>query len=320
MQITNRSVRALRGEKNRMDAHTPYYFLHESERQANGKVKKVNTIFLTNSECPFSCVMCDLWKNTLDIPTPAGAIPRQIEKALASLPEADIIKLYNSGNFFDRRAIPKSDYADIANLISEYERVIVENHPKLTGPDVGEFRDLLNGRLEIAMGIETLHPEVLKKLNKSFTPEEVISTAAYLTALDVDMRAFLLLNPPFLVHETENETWILKSHNMLCDLGFSACTLIPTRTGNGMMEELEKKGHYRAPDLALLERVFEKLLTQNRGRVFADTWDLALFSHCDECFHARAARLERMNLTQVPEHPVSCMCNHNEKRGDDHVG
>src|SRR5690625_3594082 len=107
MQITNDSVRALRGEKNRMDAHTPYHFLHESERQANGEVKRVNTIFLTNSECPFSCVMCDLWRNTLDRPTPKGAIPRQIEKALASLPEADIVKLYNSGNFFDRRAIPK---------------------------------------------------------------------------------------------------------------------------------------------------------------------------------------------------------------------
>src|SRR5690625_7313463 len=80
MQITNDSVRALRGEKNRMDAHTPYHFLHESERQANGEVKRVNTIFLTNSECPFSCVMCDLWKNTLDRPTPKGAIPRQIAK------------------------------------------------------------------------------------------------------------------------------------------------------------------------------------------------------------------------------------------------
>lgn len=308
MQITNDSVRALRGEKNRMDAHTPYHFLHESERQANGEVKRVNTIFLTNSECPFSCVMCDLWKNTLDRPTPKGAIPRQIEKALASLPEADIVKLYNSGNFFDRRAIPKSDYAAIADLVSEYERVIVENHPKLTGPDIEEFLDLLNGRLEIAMGIETLHPEVLRKLNKNFTFEEVRSAAAYLSALDIDMRAFLLLNPPFLLHETENETWILKSHEILSELGFSACTLIPTRTGNGLMEELEKKGFYRAPDLALLERVFERLLARKRGRVFADTWDLALFSHCEECFNARAARLERMNLTQLPEPPVVCRC------------
>src|SRR5690625_1109949 len=160
MQITNDSVRALRGEKNRMDAHTPYHFLHESERQANGEVKRVNTIFLTNSECPFSCVMCDLWKNTLDRPTPKGAIPRQIEKALASLPEVDIVKPYISGNFFDRRSILNSDYAAIADLNSEYQRVIVEYHQKLTGPDIEEFLNVLTSRLEIAMGNETLHPEV----------------------------------------------------------------------------------------------------------------------------------------------------------------
>src|SRR5690625_6446058 len=69
------------------------------------------------------------------------------------------------------------------------------------------------------MGIETLHPEVLRKLNKNFTFEEVRCAAAYLSALDIDMRAFLLLNPPFLLHETENETWILKSHEILSELG-----------------------------------------------------------------------------------------------------
>src|SRR5690625_7961338 len=116
MQITNDSVRALRGEKNRMDAHTPYHFLHESERQANGEVKRVNTIFLTNSECPISCVMCDLWRNTLDKPTPKGAIHRQIKKALASLREADIVKIYYSDNSFDRRGSAIRGYAATAYL------------------------------------------------------------------------------------------------------------------------------------------------------------------------------------------------------------
>lgn len=314
MQITNRIVRTHRGKKNSVDACTPYHFLHESERQQDGKIKRVNTIFLTNSECPFTCVMCDLWKNTLDAPTPAGAIPVQIEKALNELPEADVMKLYNSGNFFDRKAIPKSDYEDIASLLSGYDRIIVENHPKLTGPFIADFKDLLTGQLEIAMGIETLHPDVLQKLNKNFTEQDVVRAASFLKKLDIDMRAFLLLNPPFLTDQKENEMWILTSQDKLFDMGFSACTLIPTRTGNGIMEKLMKEGQYRAPDLKSLERVFEQSLIRSRGRVFADTWDLSLFSDCEHCFESRVQRLEYMNLHQIIEASIDCMCNHNHPK------
>lgn len=312
MQIDNRFVRTFRGEKNIVDATVPYHYLHESERQKDGQIKKVNTIFLTNSECPFSCVMCDLWKNTLDYPTPKGAIPLQIEKALSDLPDATIIKLYNSGNFFDKRAIPQSDYKAIADLLSGYELVIVENHPKLTGSFISEFNSMLEGRLEIAMGIETLHPVVLQKLNKNFTQTDVEKAALFLNNIDVDMRAFLLLNPPFLTDRKENETWILKSQDTLFDLGFSACTLIPTRTGNGIMEKLKEEGHYQAPDLESLERVFEESLKRNRGRIFADTWDLSLFSTCDLCLNSRIERIERMNLNQIIEPRVNCTCNQNE--------
>lgn len=314
MQITNRIVRVHRGKKNPVDACTPYHFLHESERQKDGKIRQVNTIFLTNSECPFTCVMCDLWKNTLDTPTPAGAIPVQIEKALNELPDAEVIKLYNSGNFFDRKAIPECDYDDIARLLSGYERIIVENHPKLTGSFIADFNDLLPGQLEIAMGIETLHPDVLQKLNKNFTEQDVVNATRFLNKLNIDMRAFLLLNPPFLTDQKENEMWILSSQEKLFDMGFSACTLIPTRTGNGIMEQLKKEGRYRAPDLKSLERVFEQSLIRSRGRVFADTWDLSLFSDCEHCFESRVQRLEHMNLHQRIEASIDCMCNHNSPK------
>ena len=48
--------------------------------------------------------MCDLWRHTLDEPTPDGAIPKQIEFALERLPQASVVKLYNTGKFFDSAA------------------------------------------------------------------------------------------------------------------------------------------------------------------------------------------------------------------------
>lgn len=110
--------------------------------------------------------MCDLWKNTLDEATPLGAIPTQIRRALQALPPARNIKLYNSGNFFDPQAIPKADHVAIAALLADFRRVIVENHPRLTDYRCVEFAQLIQAQLEVALGLETIHPAALASLNK----------------------------------------------------------------------------------------------------------------------------------------------------------
>lgn len=61
--------------------------------------------------------MCDLWTSTLPGDTPRGAIPAQIRAALAELPPARRIKLYNAGSFFDPKAIPPDDDGEIADLL-----------------------------------------------------------------------------------------------------------------------------------------------------------------------------------------------------------
>ena len=67
-----------RGKKNNVDPqnHMPGWL---KKNFCSGKVEDVAIIFLTNRECPFHCLMCDLWKNTTDQTVPAGAIPDQIE-------------------------------------------------------------------------------------------------------------------------------------------------------------------------------------------------------------------------------------------------
>src|SRR6267154_2465291 len=99
--LDERLILASRGPKYPVDPHLPVAFFVEQEPAAEGPVDDVATILLANRECPFRCLFCDLWKYTTDERVPAGAIPRQIEQALARLPPARHIKLYNSGNFFD---------------------------------------------------------------------------------------------------------------------------------------------------------------------------------------------------------------------------
>lgn len=298
----------LRPDKNKVDPRKPYHFLHEQEVGPNGEIKEVNTIFLTNSECPFKCVMCDLWKNTLDDPVSEGDVPRQLDFALGRLPDADVVKLYNSGNFFDCKAIPPADYSEIADRLCDYERVIVENHPKLCGDSCREFQQMLEGQLEIALGLETIHPDVLPKLNKQITKENFKDATSYLGDHDIDCRAFILLNPPFLTDPGENIAWTVKSVEYAFECGISACSIIPTRGGNGVMETLAQQGAYIPPTIKALEQAFERSLLLDGGRVFVDLWDLEIFSDCSHCFEPRKNRLSDMNYEQQIFPSVTCNC------------
>ncbi|MEX0994055.1 MAG: hypothetical protein WD599_00920, partial [Balneolaceae bacterium] len=306
--LDNEAVTQLRPAKNRMDPSRPYFWLREQEPGRDGFLREVHTLFLTNTECPFKCVMCDLWKDTLNQPTPPGAIPQQIRLAQSHLSGASIIKLYNNGNFFDRKAIPPEDHPEICSLLSSYSHVIVENHPKLCNPSIPEFRERLRGTLEIAMGLETVHPKVLPALNKQMTTDLFARATEYLLQNDISVRAFILLNPPFLTDQGENIEWCLKSVEFAFDHGVECCSIIPTRTGNGAMEKLQQEGNYVPPTLNALERVYEEALRMDRGRVFADLWDLDKFSDCDNCLKERTSRLKKMNLEQRILPRVTCHC------------
>lgn len=303
-----KQVEELRPPKNEVDASVPYQFIHEQEPDAGGTIGEVNTIFLTNSECPFRCLMCDLWKNTLDEPTPEGAVPHQIEYALQRLPEASVIKLYNSGNFFDTNAIPPEDYPKIADLLKGYDRVIVENHPRLCGPRCAEFAEMIAGKLEVAIGLETIHPDVLPKLNKQFTLDDFKQATSLLNENDIAIRTFLLLNPPYLTGREEGIAWTLKSAKFAAKHGSECSSIIPTRPGNGIMEQLQQDGAYVPPSLDALEDVFQEALQSIEGRFFADLWDLQQFSSCDDCFEKRKQRLHQMNMQQAVLPDISCHC------------
>jgi hypothetical protein len=305
--IDNRWIVDLRGPKNRVNPKEPYAFHVEKEHQPNGEIEDVATIFLTNRECPFRCLVCDLWKNTMDETVPLGAIPQQIEFALERLPPVRHIKLYNSGNFFDSKAIPVKDYQKIADLLSGFSTILVENHPKLMNSRLLDFQQLLNGELQVGIGLETVHPEVLPKLNKQMTLDDFHASVQFLKENNILSRAFILLRPPFLT-EKQGVEWANKSIDFAFKCGVECCAIIPTRAGNGAMEVLKDERSFDSPNIASLEYVLEYGLSLNKGRVFADVWDLDTFSSCDLCYGQRKERLNQMNLNQKVIASVVCTC------------
>lgn len=298
-------ILARRPARNAVDADKPYAFLVEEERAESGEIVRVATIFLTNRECPWRCLMCDLWQNTLTESVPPGAIPEQIDFALGQLGEARQIKLYNAGSFFDPRAILPEDFSAIAAQVRGFERVMVECHPALIGDAVLRFRDLLSGRLEVAMGLETVEPTVLEKLNKRMTLDRFAKAAEFLRAHDVALRVFVLVKPPFLEESAALE-WARRSVEFAFDCGAGVVSLIPTRAGNGALDSLAASGDFAPPKLATFEAAFDHGVGLQRGRVFADLWDLEKFSSCPNCFSTRRERLQEMNARQVVLPRVDC--------------
>ena len=464
----DRWILARRGARNLLDSTKPFGFLIEEERAESGQLVSVATIFLTNRECPWRCLMCDLWKYALTETVPVGAIPAQIDFALVELskqcsarfqpassgdipaerfnrqqegsselrraipiwkttmkgdppspltplpsdgrgerpeegetsatgspvpsfgdrlpsmmPAPRRIKLYNSGSFFDPRAIPPEDYPAIADRVRKFERTIVECHPALVGESALTFRDLLGGprsgeskpssavnmnlasgtaltpacsplslaltpdpspigwargvprrgggvaparlpspspaepcsaktgpdgqgtKLELAMGLETAHPEVLEKLNKRMKLEQFRGAAEFLRKNEIALRVFILIKPPFLT-ESEALHWAERSVGFAFDCGANTVSLIPTRPGNGALEALAGRGEFSPPKLSTLEAALDYGIGSGRGQVCADLWDLEKFSVCPACFEQRRARLHQMNLEQIVLPPVNC--------------
>ena len=249
--------------------------------------------------------MCDLWQHTLEQTVPVGAIPAQIRGTLAELGTARRIKLYNAGSFFDPRAIPPRDYEPIAALLDRFDRVTVECHPALVGSSCFAFNDLLKGRLEVAVGLETIHPVVLPRLNKGMSLARFRRAAETLRDHRIPLRTFVLLGLPF-VSPAESVEWCGRSIDFAFDCGSSIVSLIPMRAGNGALDELARAGDFLPPTLGMLEESVAAGVALGRGRVFADLWDLERLKECSECFDERAVRLRTLNFEQRVPPPVAC--------------
>ena len=321
-----------RGPKNRVDPQRPYACLVEQERAADGRIRNVGTVFLTNRECPFRCLMCDLWKNTTDVSITADQLESQIDFAVEKLgtllqhgEKIHHLKLYNSGNFFDRQAIPGESFERLTRFVNDppgdifqLENLVIENHPRLVGAECIEFARSIAPRLEVAMGLETIHPAILQRLNKRMTLDDFRSATRTLRENSIAVRAFILLKPPFL-DEPQGIHWALKSLEWAFQIGVQCCAVIPTRRGNGAIDQLGEEGWFSEPQLRSLEQVMDLGLRHSEpgGRLFVDLWDVDRFEACDHCRRDRVQRMERMNRMQAHVPHISCeKCTDNDPRSE----
>jgi len=281
-------------------ALTPRWAI-DTERETDGALAQTLTLFLVGAKCPFRCVYCDLGDAMIDGATPVGSLPNQIRLGIAAA-QADChtIKLYNASNLFEKRALPSVDDATIAQLVSGYERIVVECHPRLIGERMERFADALLGTLEVAMGLETVHPDALPQLQKAMTLSDYDRAAGRIDKHGCTHRAFVLIGAPFVPPEASLE-WTVKTASYAAGRGARVISLIPLRPRVGSTVPMF------APSLAEVEQALERSLqVAPEAVVQVDPWGLSRLSACPSCSQARQERIVHMNLSGAVEPPVRC--------------
>jgi radical SAM enzyme (TIGR01210 family) len=285
----------------------PIRSIREEEAAWGAGLVNYLTVFLTNRECPWNCLMCDLWQETSLKRVSPGDIPSQIRFALSKMAPGvpDRLKLYNAGSFFDAGAIPPEDYSSIAGLCRGFKRVVVECHPNLVGPRILRFqRELGETELEIAMGLETVEAGTLELLNKRMSLEDYSRAAKFLKDHGIRLRSFVLVRPPFM-EEQAAEFWAQRSIDFAFGCGAELVALIPTRGGNGALESLKSDGQFSEPRLSTLAAALRYGLALGKGIVIADLWDVDRWSRSDAGYDQLRRSLDLANRTQRWVAPIA---------------
>jgi radical SAM enzyme (TIGR01210 family) len=227
-----------------------------------------------------------------------------VVKAIGS-PTPNRLKLYNASNFFDERAVPAEDILGIAKLAEPFAGVTVESHANTIGARTLAFARHIAGRLEIAVGLETIHPVAVAQLNKRLNLARFDSAARFLAQNGIDLRVFVLLGAPY-VPAGESVAWTVRTVEYAVERGASLVSIIPVRGGNGELERLQALGHFAPPTLSQLEDALDRCLQFTSTVVTADIWDVSRLGKCEHCQERRVERLQRLNRTGRGEPRIDC--------------
>ena len=323
MNSTKIQVESLRPAVERPSAWSEPRVLCSLECDGRGGEVEIATIFLTGAECPFRCTMCDLWQYTSLGNTPVGAIPFQLSQVLPSKNsnafgvQRKWLKLYNASNFFDERSVPQQDLGAIAEYCSSFERVIVENHPRFCDERMQWFAEAIGGQLEVAMGLETIHPGAMAAMNKGMTLDDFEKAVKQCHRLGIDVRVFVLLHPLGLdVAETIEWTW--RTVAFAVERKVRHVSIIPVRAGNGWIDRLIAAGEYQPPTVSMVRKLYDTIPLLDwhvpaSSVIEFDLWDWEnLKGSCDRCGPILKEHIAQCNRTQVllpfNENKIDCGC------------
>jgi radical SAM enzyme (TIGR01210 family) len=172
----------------------------------NGKITDSFVIILRTRGCSWShksgCSMCGYFNDTMwgDDVTDEN-LKKQFEAAMDGYNNEKIVKIFNSGSFFDEREISiKLRYKILNKLFEKAEKISVESRPEyIMQTNLSDLMQIIvNGIFEVGVGLETSNDFIRKySINKGFTFNDYIKSAKVLKNNNIKLKTYVLIKPPF---------------------------------------------------------------------------------------------------------------------------
>lgn len=204
--------------------------------------------------------MCGYNNDASPEPVTSEALISQFKSAMEKFDGYKMIKIFNSGSFFDEREVPLEARTRILEELNELEvRVVIESRPEFITETNLEQASSITKDLEIAIGLETANGRVNKLcINKGFGFEEYTTAARLIRKHGLRLRTYLLLKPPFLTEKYAIEdVWgTMEKIRPITDV----ISINPVNVQKGtLVEKLWKNGQYRPPWLWSIFEIFGRM-------------------------------------------------------------
>jgi len=262
------------------------------------------------------CSMCGYARDTLGRSATPEELDRQLEGVLRQYRDEPYVKFYTSGSFLDDREVDARSREKIVRAFSgRARRLLFETLPEFVTPaSVAPLRDAFSGDLEIALGLETTDPEILRRfVAKGSPPSAYLEAFDRAHALGALVKAYLLLKPPYLT-EREAVEDVVRS---VAEAAPRADTLSVNPVhiqGGTVVEHLYRRGRYRPPWLWSLVDAMRRGAELRQGKrlvTFPTAGGLPRGPHnCGRCDRSVLAALEEASLSQRFEEleGLDCAC------------
>lgn len=220
----------------------------------NNKPSKAFVIIFRTKGCSWhlksGCSMCGYFNDSLLKNQNQNDIIQQYEKAMEKYNGEKIIKIFNSGSFFDNKEInSETRIKIIKDLSNKSEKISVESRPEyITNKNLQEVYNIVKEKnFEIGIGLETINDIIRNQsINKGFNFDQYLKAINIMKKYDFKIKTYLLLKPPFLTEKKsiiDNIESVKKIKNIT-----DMISLNPTNIQrNTFVEYLWKSDRYSPP-------------------------------------------------------------------------
>jgi len=274
--------------------------------QVDGCDVEAMVVILRSSGCRWyreekgGCLMCG-YHSASEVDIDIDDLREQLSISLGRYDGETMVKIYTSGSFLDSREIPIELRKEVFDYFSDSDRILVESRPEFVS--VENLEGIDEERVQVAIGLETSSDEVREtSVNKGFSFSDYVRAAVLLNEMEIPLRTYVLLKPPFLTEREAMEDAIVSVKD---SIPFSESVSInPVNVQRDtLVENLWRRGDYRPPWWWTLIEILKRCVEADGPRIMSAPSGAGTprgIHNCGECDDKFIEAVRRFSFEQEP--------------------